>query len=335
MANAAVQWQKSAAPAGRRRAARQNSGRRHHRDLLLLHRERQLGCTNEYGWGAQTEPQPLLVEPEPLLIEPPPGLEYACAASHPSAEAPAPTAVTLDTMLPPHGRENSLPDMLSADTLSSNNAPDDKRSMIQGLKICSEFADDSSTVGSDGIDSPVLVARQNSLASSLTNDSHSGRTTPSSTDADFLNNGSPRLPAVPSLEEALGFAPTPARSAAKKSTKISLEDMLGFAPPAHPPAADLENAMQEKPQPNPLALYGMLPTNTLACPWWGASYTNTLSPFNSNEKIVNLEAGGAAGRPGASTMLAAAWDHAMHTNSMLGATRASSGTTRSSEIFQI
>merc|ERR1712224_933145 len=86
------------------------------------------------------------------------------------------------------------------------------------------------------------------------------------------------------------------------------------------------------------ASVGMAPMgglNSLVCPWWWPSFTEEPSPSDNPRKFGNLVSENAAGCPDTTSIWpAGAWGHSMHTN-MSGTPTASSGTTRTSEIFQI
>lgn len=331
----------SPTPTEQQRGPRQMTGRRYFRDFLLFHRARQLGCSNEYGWGAQLEQQP-------LLLAAPPGLELACDSQPPTMDLSMThlgvvtlalilddtPVLTLDAMLTPCGRVNSSSQL-------SSQEPDGKQPK-SGLYIClSECIDDASTVASDGGESPALILQD-----------HSDGASAHSSPLGCVSKDGPRTPVVCSLEKALGFALTTptglsvnARpstpisleaSIAKPSTPISLEAMLGLCPASQPGARQegIESGGAWTPS---QASLGTLPlgVNSLVCPWWWPNVADVPNPSNDTDKPGSCTQKGVTGSPDAAAIWPGAWEHSMHTNSMSGNVKASSGAVQASEVFQI
>jgi len=278
----------------RRRAARPTTGRCHSKEVLLLHRAVQLGCKNQYGWGAracdhgyelglqieqQCDQQPEhLWLPEGLLeqeeaefehllmgsppgLEAPPGLEMCGASSHPSIGKDnlffmddTPMAMATDAMLASCGRENISCESFFAGPVNQVAPPaNTQMTPKSSLHIClMDCIDDTSTVASEN--SPALFPRDlidgGSTHTSPMNWVASGkkeseRAVPSLEEAlnfaPSTHKSVPSLaealsfaPATPSLAEALAFAPTGTpKVTPKASTQISLE-ALAFAPPGTP-----------------------------------------------------------------------------------------------------
>merc|ERR1719301_501002 len=89
-------------PTERRRARRQTTGRRYPRELLMFHREWQLGCSNDYGWGAQFEQHATVRQPSQSLLQgPPPGLELVCAVGALSHTGQPPIGNDVSSDAPP------------------------------------------------------------------------------------------------------------------------------------------------------------------------------------------------------------------------------------------
>jgi len=343
----------------RRHASRPSTGRRHAKDVLLFHRAGQMGCNNEYGWGSQPEQKPELFsesqpeeqlgdnddygwvsqaeqqleeleqlkqmsESQPLLIGPPPGLEHAFGAN--------PTMPRLTSaMLAPCGPESLSLEAFFGGPL--NHPPEDihlppatLQTPKSSLHIClMDCIDDASTVASDH--SPALFPRD-------LIDAGSAHSSPTNLDMGSVKEGSPQIQFVPSLAEALSFAPITPKGAAKASTPISLECTLGLSPPTMPPAALQEGAVKEDAWALSQASFGMVPMGGV-CPWW-PNFNEVCSPSNNTGMSGNLMYGGFAGYPDATTFWpAGAWGHSMHTNSNHVNAKASSGATETSEIYQI
>lgn len=302
------------------------TGRRYLRDCLLFHRARQLGCSNDYGWGVQLEQQP-------LLLTPPPGLELACDSQPPTMDDTP--VLNLDAMLPSCGRMNSCQQ-------AGSQEPDAKQTK-SSLYIClSECIDDASTVASDGGESPALILQD-----------HSDGASAHSSPLGCVSKDGPRTPVVCSLEKALGFALTTptglsvaARpstpisleaSIAKPSTPISLEAMLGLCPAAQPGARQEGFEESGDAWALPQASLGALPlgVNSMVCPWWWPNVADVPNPSNDADKSGSCVPKVVAGSPDATAMWPGAWEHSIHTNSMSGNMKASSGALQTSEVFQI
>merc|ERR1719159_840514 len=144
----------------------------------------------------------------------------------------APVTVTIDTMLPPSGRENLSYEAFHEGPSPVHQASGDKQTVKGKLHIClSECIDDASTVASDGRGSPALLLQDIS-------DGESAHSSPKEMDTRSGSNESPRSLLAHSLEDALGVAPTfpgVAAKSAKPKTQISLEAMLGLTPEANHP----------------------------------------------------------------------------------------------------
>eukprot|EP00746_Dinoflagellata_sp_MGD_P089260 gnl/MRDRNA2_/MRDRNA2_35245_c0_seq1.p1 gnl/MRDRNA2_/MRDRNA2_35245_c0~~gnl/MRDRNA2_/MRDRNA2_35245_c0_seq1.p1 ORF type:complete len:469 (+),score=84.95 gnl/MRDRNA2_/MRDRNA2_35245_c0_seq1:90-1496(+) len=244
-----------------RNACRPTTGRRHSKEILLLHRTAQLGCHNEFGWGSvvcsddndlslQIDKQsaeqikdcslPEMIpmqysaqesELDCLPIGPPPGLEL-CAVSDSSVGKAnflflddTPTAMTTDAMLAGCDRENT-----SCDSFLS--CPDNQcvPSMVtpkSSLHIClADCIDDTSTAASES--SPELFPRD--LVDGINSHVSPSQKIPeqkvSPTTVPSILEGlnfAPRAPSVPSLAEALAFAPTTSSmNQTRKSSKTPI-----------------------------------------------------------------------------------------------------------------
>lgn len=234
-------------------AGRPTTGRRHSKEVLLLHRALQLGCCNEFGWDARehgddcdlaskVERQPEKQHEKPFLLEqllehqpeqepkfntsifgPPPGLE-ACNVNDPSIgkvntffQDDAIMAMTTDAMLASCDRENISSNSFSAGPVNQAASPMNAQTTPKSsLHIClADCIDDTSTAASEN--SPALFPRDLIDGTGEPEKKVSPKTVPLLFDA---LNFAPGTPPVPSLAEALPF-PT---------ATTSLAEALAFAP---------------------------------------------------------------------------------------------------------
>jgi len=255
-----------------RQASRPTTGRRHSKEVLLLHRAAQLGCHNELGWGSKVcsddndlslqidqqsanqskecsvpETMPAQystqeLELDCLPIGPPPGLEL-CALSGSSIGKDnflflddTPKAMTTDAMLAGCDREN-----ISCDSCFSDNqgvAP--IVTPKSGLHIClADCIDDTSTAASES--SPELFPRD--LADS-SNYSSNSQPSPLASQNIPEQKVSPMM--VPSILEGLNFAP-------RTPSVPSLAEALAF-----PPTTSTMNQARKSSK-TPISLEAMAP----------------------------------------------------------------------------